>query len=530
MLKSNRTQIAHIELTSKCNLRCVFCVASQPYYKGMDLPREMLEIVIEDLKKRKSRLVCVSGHGETTIYKDWHLFCNELIEDGIRLHIISNFAKKLSNDELETLSKFRSVEISCDTADPELFKKLRRGAELENLITNLENLIKLREKGRRKLPRISFSCVVSNQNILGLKSYIDFGIRYGVDHFNFCNLTKYPPVKDGIEVDHVTEMPLDDMKKALSILIGVFEFLENSGLEFHVQQGLMDSLREKIQQLDGDQDQSGSPPQANQPEEDQDLKNHEPKKYSSARGPLKTRDCLDPWSFFLVQSSGNVLPCCWHPPIGSISRGQPLNELLNNLQIRRLRKGLLTGYLSQECLQCPSRGWTSTEDLKRKVAFFLSGKKAWKSYFIRKTSPEIPARKPYEISFQSGWYAPEKNPSIQDEDWQTWRWMAKDAICRIENPFKPSTLIVRGAFDKSKFPDQKVILELGDHTIDEFVLTEARFYKEYMIEPRTLGKDREIILSIHTDRSFVPAECDPENQDERELGLQFHEIYFGERV
>jgi hypothetical protein len=120
--------------------------------------------------------------------------------------------------------------------------------------------------------------------------------------------------------------------------------------------------------------------------------------------------------------------------------------------------------------------------------------------------------------------------SIQDPDWQAWRWIAKDATCQIANPFKPATLILRGSFDKSKFPHQKVIIELGDHILDEFTLFEARFYKEYRIEPQMLGKDREVVLRIHTDRSFVPAEWEPGNQDDRELGLQIHEIYFGERV
>jgi MoaA/NifB/PqqE/SkfB family radical SAM enzyme len=530
MLKSGDTDVAHIEFTSRCNLRCVFCAASQPHYEGVDLSRDMLELVVEDLKRRKIKLVCVSGHGETTIYKDWHLYCNELIESGRLLHIISNFAKPLSSDELETLSRFHSVEISCDTADPELFKKLRRGAKLENLIANLENLREVREKSRQKLPHISFSCVVSNRNVFGLKKFVDFGIRHGVEHFNFCNLTKYPPVKGGIGVDHVTEMNLDDIRNAYSVLTEVFALLENPGLEYHVQQGLMDSLREKISQLEGGLERRGSSSRANQSDEDRAPEDHEPKKYSSAREPLKTRDCLDPWSFFLVQSSGNVLPCCWQPPIGAVSKGQPLNEILDNLQMRRLRKGLLTGDLSQSCLHCPSKGWTSTEDLKRKVAFYLSGKRAWKSYFIRKTAPRIAAKKPREITFCSGWYDPEKNPSIEDPDGQAWRWMAKDSTCRIDNPFKPSTLILRGSLDRSKFPHQKVVIELGSRVIDEFTLFETRFYKEYLIDSRTLGKDKEITLCIHTDRSFIPAEWEPGNQDKRELGLQIHEIYFGERV
>jgi len=371
MLKSNKTEAAHIEFTSRCNLRCVFCRVSQADYLGIDLPREILKNVIEDLRKRKINIVCVSGHGETTIYKDWYLYCNELIKIGIPLHIISNFAKKLSDDELKTLSRFKSIEISCDTADPDLFSKLRRGARLENLITNIENLRATGEKNNRKLPNISFSCVVSDRNIFDLKNYVAFGIKLEVNHFNFCNLTKYPNIEGGINVNHITEMSLDSMKKARSILTETFAFLQKSGIEYHFQQGLIDTLEEKIQTLISGPRQNDALLKYSPLEETQDLKNSIAHRYSSKRGQSQTRDCLDPWSFFLIQSNRDVLPCCWHPPIGSISKGQSLDGILNNQQIQILRKRLLTGDIPLDCFQCPSKGWTSTADLKKRVEQYL---------------------------------------------------------------------------------------------------------------------------------------------------------------
>jgi MoaA/NifB/PqqE/SkfB family radical SAM enzyme len=480
----------------------------------------MLEMIIEFIKQRKVKIVCASGHGETTIYRDWHLYCNQLIENGMRLHIISNFAKTFSIDELETLSHFDTIEISCDTSNPDLFGKLRRGARLERLISNLENLHKITVKNDRKLPTVSFSCVVSDKNVFGLKNYVNFGLDYGVKHFNFCNLLSYPPLRDEIRPAHVTEMSLEKMKNACLILKETFAFLERSGIEYHLQQSLMDSLEEKIHLLDSTgRAYRNDPPECDSSEKTKDFKD-----------PLKTRDCLDPWSFFLVESSGNVKPCCWHASVGSVSKGQSLNTILNNQQIQTLRKGLLTGNLSPYCQRCPSRGWTSIENLKKKVAQYLIPDVLSRFFFSKQSSLKTAPKKPYEIVFQSGWYPVEENSDTQEPEWKTWRWMARRAICFVKNPFKPSTFIIRGRIHKKNFPDQKVSIKIGDRTLDEFVPPDEAFYKEYHISTQMLGRDAQVILNIQTNRFFIPAECEPGSRDSRELAVQIHEIYFGKRI
>lgn len=531
MLKSNKTKVAHIELTSRCNLRCVFCAVSQSYYRGIDLPGEVLKNVIEVIRKRKVNIVCVSGHGETTIYKDWHLYCNELIKIGIPLHIISNFAKKLSKDELETLSRFKSIEISCDTADPELFRKLRRGARLENLMANLENLHVTGEKNNRKLPTISFSCVVSDLNIFDLKNYVDFALKLGIKYFNFCNLTKYPDIDDGINANHISEMPLDAMKKAYSILTDTFAFLEESGIDYDYQKGLIDTLKEKIQIFTPASTQNEAFVKYRPLEETQKLEKSKAHRYSSRRSGSQTRDCLDPWSFFLIQSNREVLPCCGgHPSIGSISKGQSLDIILNNQQIQILRKRLLTGDIPLDCLQCPSKGWTSTAKLKKRVTKYLYYIKIEKFFFRKIPSVKIAHKKPYEIVYLDGWYNLEESLDIDDSDWQTWRWTARDAYCYIKNPFKTATLLVRGSINKIKFPDQNVIIKIVDKTIDEFIPFNDRFYKEYEIDTQVMGNNKRVNFSIHTNRSFNPSKCEPGCNDNRELGLQIHEIYFGKKI
>ena len=116
---------------------------------------------------------------------------------------------------------------------------------------------------------------------------------------------------------------------------------------------------------------------------------------------------------------------------------------------------------------------------------------------------------------------------IKDSDWQTWRWTARDAYFCIKNPCTPSTLLVRGSINKLKFPDQNVIIKIEGKTIDKFMPFNDRFYKKYEIDTQVMGNNKRVNFSIHTNRSFNPSKCEPGCKDNRELGLQIHEIYFG---
>jgi MoaA/NifB/PqqE/SkfB family radical SAM enzyme len=362
LLESTRTEIGHIEFTSRCNLSCVYCASSQPTYDGnSDLDSGTIDHVIESLKKRNIQTICVSGHGETTIYKDWHLYCDKLLDSYIKLHIQSNFAKDLSYEETKTLSRFNTIEVSCDTADPKLFRKLRRGGDFKTLCLNMAKVRAVAIEEGRKPPIFFWSCVVTDKNVFSLMEYVSLGIAMGVKSFNFCNLTKYPDIDGALSVKHITSMSGDSLRKAFASLTNVFDFLHRSNIPYSCQAGLIDTLEEELTSA-----------HANLPPSDRDSKGNVIKRYSSSQHDGQTRDCLDPWKFVLVKANKRIFPCCWYyEPIGSLDNGHTLEEALNSYEVKTLRESLIRGDLSKCCADCPSRGWTTTKELRKKVESFL---------------------------------------------------------------------------------------------------------------------------------------------------------------
>jgi MoaA/NifB/PqqE/SkfB family radical SAM enzyme len=552
LLESPRTKIAHIEFTTRCNLRCVFCCASQPDYRGYDLDEKTIEHAVEALQTRHVDVVSVNGHGETTIYKNWYRYCNKMLDSGIPLHMTSNFARAFSADEIQTLSRFKSIEISCDTSDPVLFSKLRRGADLRTLCLNILNVRAAAARANRRSLEISFSCVVSDMNVLSLVDYVYFGKALGVTHFNFCNLTKYPDLNDTLNAKHITEMPKELMYKAAVSLTETFKLLKQWNIQYDVQQGLLDTVRQKYREMNLE---NPDPPPAQADQRDRDvaadgdgevcevkkeenpeaheketpaIKAGRPRRYYSNRPAAYTRDCLDPWQFIMLRANKDVVPCCIHQPIYSLESGQSLLEVFNNTQFKELRRRLLTGELSTDCLQCPTRGWTTPGDLKRKVWHYLN------PGVYALLSPRIPAIKPdilesCVLDYGQGWYDTENDLDIEDPDWRTWKWTAGKAVCKLKNPKRKALLILRGLVEKPKCKDQKITIKLNEKLVEAFIPGADKFFKEYVITPEMMGEDEELSLIIETDHVLVPALLEPDSTDNRELGFRVYHLFFGEK-
>lgn len=514
LLVSPGIETAHIEFTSRCNLRCVFCSSSQPGYKGRDMDSGVLDDIAGILKKKKVKKAVVNGNGETTIYKDWNRYCNTMLDAGIPLHIISNFSKEFSREELNTLARFESIEISCDSSDPKLFGQMRRGADL-NTVTS--NIFRLREKtgtGSGPVPRLSLSCVVSDINVMAMKEYVKFAASLGVDSINFCNLIKYPDIKGIQNPRPVMEMPADRLPGAENILREAFGYLKERNIGFNVQQGLLDGLAEKIKS--SKVKSLNVPPVHGKPE---------PPSAAPAIEPdaVQTRDCLDPWRFVFVRADGAVLPCCWHKPVFFQAGRQSLEYALNSVIFKELRKSLLTGNLPLDCRNCPSRGWTTTGKLREKVWAYINrgrhGLFAWKK--PKMTGDEA---KELKLDYMDGWYGLETGTDPRDSEWKSWRWTAKKAVCKTGNPKREAVLVLRGGVDKALLDDQLIGVTLNNRQLDVFVPAAAKFSKEYVLSPAILGKGNDITLSFEINKTFVPASINAAGNDDRELGFQVYRL------
>lgn len=127
-----------------------------------------------------------------------------------------------------------------------------------------------------------------------------------------------------------------------------------------------------------------------------------------------------------------------------------------------------------------------------------------------------------EIIYEKGWY-PEEFDAKRNV---SWRWTSKEAVCTMDNPKKETLLWIKGGVNKAIYQDQRVVIFVNEKVIDDFIPETGEFDKRYFLTLDELGEGDEVILTINTDKTFIPSKVIPGSDDPRELGVIIYLIYF----
>lgn len=233
---------AMIELTRKCNLRCMYCAVSQHNWKHEDLDTSKIDInlLAKQLRNLGISKILLHGHGETTIVDGWEDYAYELINLGFRLTICTNMAKNFTDREIDILSKFSSITVSIDTLDKKLFNILRKGGDINKIMSNID---KVRSKNNKII--WVWSTVVVKETISGLHDLIREGLLQDVKIFSLCNFTRL----NGVNLTHLSDLSPEEAYEALSEIEKLQIFVKSCGKILDPKAGLLETLREKCQKL-----------------------------------------------------------------------------------------------------------------------------------------------------------------------------------------------------------------------------------------------------------------------------------------
>src|SRR4051812_8686783 len=109
LLRPGPISAIRFDITTRCNLRCVYCEVSQNHYHGRDMPEALVNVLVglvTNLAKHEERLdpIDMNGHGETTMVPGWTDICIRLLQQGIPIRLQTNLSKRYTKDEFEVLA------------------------------------------------------------------------------------------------------------------------------------------------------------------------------------------------------------------------------------------------------------------------------------------------------------------------------------------------------------------------------------------------------------------------------------------
>jgi MoaA/NifB/PqqE/SkfB family radical SAM enzyme len=351
-----------IEVTSKCNLRCSYCWKADEAHEALpganeDMTDAMISGLYHYCKKAGIDSVCLSAVGETTMHKGWHTRVKQFFDDPeIKTHLNSNFARLFDDDDLAALISLDSLQISIDSSDLAMLRKLRSRADIRTITYNI---IRLRQKasevGRR--PFISVNCTLCRDNIGHIVRLAGFCQELGVDQLMLSVMSRLLLSETIMVGRHNQGMPetLDNLTVGETILLadqiaGAEDLLAGSSTGLLVDEdwrARIDAVIAAVRQGATAADVAAY----------------------FQRSPDSSA-CRQPWTSPMVMANGDVLPCCetgrGGPVVGNLTEAS-LEEILDGAVHRAVRASILDGRPTLPCRRCGFANPMSFEEFRRDI-------------------------------------------------------------------------------------------------------------------------------------------------------------------
>ena len=361
LLRIRRLRQMGVELTTTCNLACVYCHFAPLSRRGKDANPLLIEGIVDFLRDFPVDYVTMSGDAEITMFTGWTDVARRILAMGIDLRTISNFSKGIfSDEEVDVFSQFRQILISLDTSDAALLKKIRYRADLRTITLNMQ-LVRARAIATgRPIPEFVCNVVLHDKNVSHADKTVAFAIANGFAQVSMVRYVDLEEVSGGIndlrDNPNATQVyqirTLDDagLHAGVQALRAAVSLAENR-INLSIQPDILEEINAG---LNGGEDAKTTAP-------------------IYPPGTRRTKSCMMPWDFYYVFWNGDVPPCCIvKDTMVDNVLGKPITDSINSAEMMEWRRTLLTGDLKPECETCTYVADTDTQSLRSQVEQYLT--------------------------------------------------------------------------------------------------------------------------------------------------------------
>lgn len=316
---------AWVRISTACDLRCPLCERQHvtPVDSGfMDFDR-FAQMAAQMAGVHKAHLF---GLGEPFLNKRFFDYVERYHAVGVEvsttthaLLIDDDLARRILNSGIEEIA------ISMDAAEPELFDRLREGADFDAVCRNVKRLVQLKQDRRSALPDLLICCTVSSENVHQLAAMVELADRLGVRRVSFGDLMA--PTR---EHEHycVSGSPLVEEHFQMALVRG-----KQLGVEVaYFKQNTRPWVREEI----------------------------------ASEG--KAHGCAMAWTNLVVERQGGTKFCCYIKEPCPSAFDRPFEQVMNSEEHVRMRTELTRGDPRTECRGCPYLFVNSPEHVERMLS------------------------------------------------------------------------------------------------------------------------------------------------------------------
>lgn len=161
-----------IEITTRCNKKCLICEHTYWKEKSVDLSFENFKKIVDQFPKLK--WVNLTGEGDAFLNKDYLKMIEYLKSKDIPVFLVDSF-DLIDEDMAEELLKMGvdGIWISWDGATKETYEKIKVGCSFQRNLNNIKNLIEWKEKMNLPIPELCFRYIVTTLNVHEMPQFIE---------------------------------------------------------------------------------------------------------------------------------------------------------------------------------------------------------------------------------------------------------------------------------------------------------------------------------------------------------------------
>jgi len=348
-----------IDPTDHCNADCLSCKVKTGQIMNGLLPKRLPPAVVDRLAHAlgRAKTVFLYGTGEPLLSDSLldlsvaignHLSAGGgvvISTNGMRL--TSSLARKLLDLPLETLS------VSIDSHERELFNRLRKGCDFDQVMRNVRifNDLRMRLPADQR-PTLAAGVVVSKANIDQLPTLLEFLCESGFESVTLNRMSFISRPSYYFGVLHLFLWP--PRRRRPQDLRALWEHKSHREFEFIISQQLTDrDLRTRQPELRSLFAEYGDRLQiVDELLPRGSLDNL--KEGDSGTGAIGRRfPCTVPWSFLFVLADGRTRLCCGSDTITGDLNKQSFEEIWNGPFYRKLRSSFVSNRdIPRFCRRC----------------------------------------------------------------------------------------------------------------------------------------------------------------------------------
>jgi radical SAM protein with 4Fe4S-binding SPASM domain len=297
---------ATVQTTDFCNLNCIMCQihSQREKHKLQSMKRADFDLFVSQLFPYLVELH-PTNLGEPLISEWFDYLCNKAFEYGVLLDITSNGTLLTEQKILKILPTLLDIKISFDGLRKETFERIRRKADYDTVVKNINNFLRLRETTQSS-GGITLQMTLFSFNYQELPGLIRFAADKGIDRVKAYHVFSYS--------DEINQYSLvNDLDKFEEVRLLAVDLANKLNIALEIAEP----------ELQG------------------------------ATMNLISQKCRLPWSECFIDFDGEVYPCHSHnyKSCGNIFK-EKLSDLWNSSYAMEIRRSLTTNSIDTICKNC----------------------------------------------------------------------------------------------------------------------------------------------------------------------------------